>query len=122
MIRSITPADMDEVKRLHSLYFPDAPIPDFLDMLCAYVVEDEKGIITIAGLEDICECVAVTDLSRSVLDRAYALKLVLNASKDISQRFGYDQIYTFSRSPKWAKRLKRTGFRPSYGEALVLDL
>lgn len=122
-IRSYESSDLDELKRIHSLHFGNEfPLPDFLDYLCVFVVEDDKGIITFGGIRDIAECVTVTDKDRSTKDKVRALYQILDASSFTAHNLGYDQIYAWSQNPKWAKRLRRTGFRSPDGQSLILDL
>ena len=122
MIRAFTPDDVRELERLYELHFKDDDaLPNFLNYLCAYVVEDEKGVLTFGGVHDIAECVAVTNKDRSAKDRAKALYEVLDTSVAVCKEFGYDQMYAFIRDQKYAKRLLRNGFRLSYGQALIYD-
>jgi hypothetical protein len=114
---------MAEIARIHSANFTDEfVLPDFMDYVCAFVVEDSRGIITAGGIRDIAEGVIVTDKSRSPQERMKAIYKVMDASVFVSKKSGYDQIYVFSQDPKWTKRLKKMGFRTPQGEALVLDL
>jgi len=123
MIRPFTPDDVPELERIHTAHFGDEfPLPDFMSYLCAYIIEDEKGIITVGGVRDIAECVTVTDKSRDPRDRIKALYRILNVSSYVAQRHGYDQLYVWSQNPHWARRLKRNGFRPPDGQSLILDL
>ena len=123
MIRVFRPSDVDELKRIHALYFShEENLPDFTKYLCAFVVEDDQGPITYAGIRDIAECVTVTDKSRGPKDRAKALYKVLDAATSISRRFGYDDLYAWSQNPKWARRLMQNGFKPHSGQSLILDL
>lgn len=109
--------------RIHAENFADEfPLPDFLDYVCAFVVEDEKGILTFGGIRDIAECVTVTDKTRDPRERLKALYQVLDASVYIAQKMKYDQLYVWSQNPKWARRLRRNGFRPPDGQSLILDL
>ena len=122
-IRSYETSDLEELKRIHSLYFANEfDLPDFLDYLCVFVVEDEKGIITFGGVRDIAECVTVTNKGRTVRDKVKALYQILDASTFTTRNLGYDQIYAWSQNPYWARRLQKTGFRPPVGQSLILDL
>ena len=123
MIRCYDPKDLDELQRIHSLYFKDEFfLPNFLKYLCVFTVEDERGIITIGGVRDIAECVTVTNMERHPKDRIKALYNILDASIYTARNLGYDQIYAWSQNPKWANRLKRNGFAPPVGQSLILDL
>lgn len=123
MIRAFSPSDIEELKRIHYLNFADEfHLPDFMDYVCAFVVEDAHGIITFGGIRDIAECVTVTDKSRNPKDRIRALYQILDASVFVCRKMGYDQIYAWSQNPQWARRLQRNGFRPPAGQSLILDL
>lgn len=122
-IRSYHPNDLAELERIHSANFASEFYqPDFMKYVCAFVIEDEKGIITFGGIRDIAECITVTDKTRDPRDRAKALYQVLDAATFICRSHGYDQIYAWSQNPMWYKRLRRNGFRPPQGQSLILDL
>lgn len=123
ILRSFTPADMDELIRIHELHYAkEFTRPAFLNYVCAYLVEDEKGIITFGGIRYIPECVTVTNRDRSPKDRILALNRIFDVSKFVTQRIGHDQIYAWSQRPSWAKILKKHGFREPDGQSLILDL
>lgn len=122
-IRAFTPADLDELKRIHSLHFANEfHLPDFLQYICAFVIEDEQGILTIGGIRDIAECVAVTNLDRGAVDRAKALYKLLDASTFVCRKSDYDQMYVWSQNPRYSRRLMKNGFRLPQGQSLILDL
>ena len=123
MIRSLHPNDLDKLRELHAQHFGhESDFPEFLKFICAFVVEDESGIITAGGIRSIPECILVTDLSRDPKSRAKALYQMLDASKFVCNRMGYDRMYAWSQNPTYARRLIRTGFRLPQGQSLVLDL
>lgn len=123
MIRALTPADFDEIKRIHEKHFKgEFLLPDFARWIYAVVVEDEEGIISMGGIRNIAEVITITDKDRSPSDRIKALYNIMDASIFIAQRCGFEQLYAFSQNPKWAKRLQKNGFRPPQGQALILDL
>jgi len=117
------PTDLERLKEIHEQHFKhEFNFPDFYKYVCAFVVEDDEGIITAGGIRTIAECVLVTDLSRKPLDRKQALLRMLDANSFVAGRTGFDQIYVWSRNVKYTNRLKRTGFRSSEGDSLILDL
>lgn len=124
MIRALTPNDLNEMKFLHEKYFPNEALPDFMEYVCAFVVEDDTTheVITMGGIRDIAECVAVTDLSLDPRIRARALYQLLDASTFVCKRSGYDQMYVWSQNPKYTRRLQKNGFRLPVGQSLILDL
>ena len=123
MIRSISPDDLKEVRRIHALHFKhEFDFPDFMNFICTFVVEDDQGIITVGGIRDIAECVCVTDMNRSPIDRIKALYQLLNASVFVCKQSDYDQMYVWSQNAKYTRRLMRNGFRLPQGQSLILDL
>lgn len=123
MIRALTPADIPELTELHARHFAhEFTLPEFMNYVCAFVVEDETGIITAGGIRNIAECVLVTDLSRDPRVRARALYQMLDASTFVCSKSGYDQMYAWSQNPKYTKRLIKNGFRLPQGQSLILDL
>jgi hypothetical protein len=124
MIRAFTPSDVTELKRIHSLHFRDEfDLPDLMKYICAFSIEDDYGkIITAGGVRSIAECVVVTDLSLDPRVRIKALYQMLEAATFVCRRSGYDQMYVWSRDPKYSRRLVKNGFRSHEGQSLILDL
>ena len=123
MIRAFLPSDEPELERIHSKYFANEfHLPDLRRYICAFVVEDEKGVLTMGGVRPIVECALVTDLARDPKERIRALYQMLDASAFITQRHGFDQMYVWSQNPKWTRRLIRNGFKPPVGQSLILNL
>lgn len=123
MIRALHPDDLKEIERLHTLHFKDEfTLPDFMKYVCAFVVEDDTGIITAGGIRDIAECVLVTNMSRDPMVRADALYQMLYATTFVCKKSDYDQMYVWSQRPKYTKRLLKNGFRLPQGQSLILDL
>jgi hypothetical protein len=125
LIRALSPTDISELRAIHDMHFRDEfDFPNFLRFITAFVVEDDDTgeIITAGGIRTIAECVLVTDLSRDPRVRAKALRQMLEASKFVCNRMGFDQIYVWSQNSRYSKRLMRTGFRLPQGQSLILDL
>jgi hypothetical protein len=123
MIRAFTPNDVTELERLYHLYFEETnDLPNFLNFICAFVVEDEQGVVSFGGVRAIPEIITVTNMTRTPSERIQALYNLLDASIFVSQRCGYQQLYAWSQGSKWTKRIMKNGFRPSDGQSLILDL
>jgi len=123
MIRAFEPSDLEKLKELHEKHFKyEFLLPDFLQFVCAFVIEDEKGIVTIGGVRDIAECIAITDMDRTPSDRIKALYQLLDASIFVCNKSNYDQMFVWSQNDKYSKRLMRNGFRLPRGKSLILDL
>lgn len=122
-IRSFTPEDTLQIKEIFDRYFADKfDLPDFMQFICAFVIEDERGILTAGGIRDIAECIAVTNMERHPKDRIRALYQLLNASTFVCKHNDYDQMYVWSQDAKYTRRLQRNGFRIPPGNSLILDL
>lgn len=124
IIRSMREDDIDQLMRIHEKFYRNEfNFPDFLrHFLCAFVVIDNnERIITGGGVRTIAESILITDLDRHTRERMKALFKVLNASVFIARKSNYDQIHAFIQGD-WKKHLKKVGFNPAKGEALVLGL
>lgn len=122
-IRSFRPSDIEEVRKIHAEHFiNEFDFPDFMNYVCAVVIEDEQGIITTGGIRDIAECVAVTNMNRSAQDRIRALYHLMDASIFACRKVNYDQMYVWSQNSQYTRRLKRNGFKLPVGQSLILDL
>lgn len=122
-IRAFTEADLANMERVYELYYKrEYSFPKFMEMLCAFVVEDNKGPILYGGVRDVPEAIAVTDLDRMPLERAQALYRLLDASTHVCRVNGYDQMYVWTQNGKYARRLLKNGFRHPDGESLIMDI
>lgn len=123
MIRACTPDDLEEIKRIHDLFYKEThELPNFMNFLCAFIIEDEQGIVTAGGVRDIAEVIAVTNKTRDSVDRAKALYHLRDASAFVCKSQGYDRMHIWSQDPKYSKRLQKNGFRPAPGQSLIIDL
>lgn len=124
MVREYRPSDLDNLKEIHSKYFKDEfVLPNFLsNYLCAVTVEDNQGLITVGGIRNIAEVVAVTNKTKTVRIRREALLALLQALGYVARQFNHNQIHAFIQDPIWKQQLIRTGFNPTKGDALVLEL
>lgn len=124
-IRALNPLDINELKEIHELYFKDEfSFPSFLQGYhCAFVVEDEHGIIAAAGVRPIAEVVLITNKEPSPIKKFKALTKILQASEFIGKRFGYDSIHAFVQEEGWQKHLMtRANFKPTKGQSLFLEI
>lgn len=123
LVRACTPGDLEEIKRIHDKYYAEThELPDFMQFLCAFVIEDEQGLITAGGIRDVAECIAVTNKERHAVDRARALYQLRDMSAVVCKEFGYDRMHIWTQDPKYTKRLQKLNFRIPPGQSLILDL
>lgn len=122
ILRELRVEDIPELKTIHAEHHREFAFPDFFDnFLCAYIVTTDDGTpITAGGVRSICEVVAVTNKSIPIAKRQPALYKILDFSKHITSRYGYDELHAISiDNPKWEKHLRNHGFRDSRGKWLV---
>jgi hypothetical protein len=124
MVREFKPSDINELKEIHAKYFADEfTLPDFLSgYLCAVTIEDEKGIVTMGGVRNIAEVVAVTNKDRSVRARRIALWNLLHATSYVANAYRHEQLHVFIQESNWLKHLINVGFKPTKGQALVMEI
>lgn len=113
MIRAIQPEDIDRMKSIwEKFYQNDMPFPNFFDKyLCAFVVEDEGRIITGGGVRTIVESIILTDKSQYARSRVRALMEMLEASKFVASRNGYNNLNVFTQDVSWKNHLMKVGFK-----------
>jgi hypothetical protein len=115
---------MVELKKIHTKFFNDEfSLPDFLkNYLCAVTVEDAQGIITVGGVRNIAEAVAITNKDRSVRDRRDALMTLWRAFNYIAQAHNHKELHAFIQDETWLKHLLNAGFRRTKGIAVVTEV
>lgn len=124
IIRNIDNRDIARLMDIHSRFFANEfPFPDFFQgFLTSFVVESPDGIITAGGVRPIAEMIMITDKDRNVHDKRLALIQALDAAEYVCKKMGFNEIHAFVQNPLWEGRLKRTGFQPTKGHSLVLQL
>ena len=123
-IRCFEPSDVEEAKRIHELYFRHHfDMPDLIDFLCAFIVEDEKGSIVVGGLKDIPELSIMTNQERSPIDRINGLAIGLDASVFFAKTMGYQRLFAYVTDPKYSRRLQKSfRFVPTGRDELAIDI
>jgi len=119
------PDDEVQLKTIHSVNDYEFAFPNFMDkFLCAFTVKDHDGnIITGGGVRTICEAVIITDRDVRIESRRRALHKMLDMSKYVTEKYGYDEIHAIVLDdPKWEGHLKKQGFRDSNGKWLVMSI
>lgn len=109
-IRAFTPDDLEAVRKLHQEYYPEFGFPDFLNLLNAYIIEDDEGIIMAGGLEAVAEGVLVTNKARSRVKIGRALIEAQMISLFTCKRFGIKELYAFVNDDEYANHLIQHGF------------
>lgn len=120
--RAFTNADYDSVKALHEKYYPEFDFPNFLDLLNAFIIEDQSGIIMAGGIEQVAEAVLVTNKERSLVTIGRALVEAQMVSLYTCRKFGIKEIYAFVNDETYAKHLIQHGFAKHGLEALSMKV
>jgi hypothetical protein len=123
-VREYRPSDLDELKRIHKeFYNSEFELPDFLtNYICAVTIEDDKGIVTVGGVRNIAEAVAVTDKNHSLRARYKALWELYHALNYIARNSGHTQLHAFVQDEKWLTHLSNIGFHSTKGRPLVMEI
>jgi hypothetical protein len=123
-IRELTNTDINvlyEIWKKH--YSEEFTFPNFSDhFLNAFVVEDNDRIITGGGVRLIAESILITNKDIGKLTRRDALIMTLQASQFFCKKNGFNQLHAFVQDEKWQDILEQYDFRPTVGNALVIDI
>jgi len=109
--RAFTKIDYYRVKELHDKYYSEFDFPKFQDMLNAYVIEDEQGIIMAGGIERVAEAVLVTNKDRSRITIGRALIEAQKISLFTCKSFCIRDLYAFVNNDEYAEHLIKHGFQ-----------
>lgn len=124
LIRTFTVEDLKRVEEIHARYFADEfELPNFIEgFLGSFVIEDKDEVILVGGVRVIAELLCVTDKSQPAKKRVIALKEATRAGKFICKINSLDQLHCFVQGEKWTEQVKTVDFRPTKGQALVIDV
>jgi hypothetical protein len=124
-IRALKESDLPLLRAIHAQHFSEEfEFPDFVSkFLCCFAVEDSDGnIISAGGIRPILELVMLTDKSESARKRHNAMFNILSASSYFARQGNFDQIHGFVQGQEWENILRKVGFVPTKGNALVLNI
>lgn len=123
-IRLLQSDDIDEIKLIHEKFYKrEFDLPNFAnDFLTSFIVCDDSGIITVAGIKPIAEIIAVTNKDVSPRRRRSALLSILESSSYIGKRYNFDQLHAFVQDCNWERQLKHVGFSDCKGHALYINI
>lgn len=120
--RALIKTDLDEIRQLHDKYYQEFDFPDFLHLLNAFVIEDDKGIIMAGGVEQVAEAVLVTNRERSMISVGKALVEAQSVSLFTCKQFGIKELYAFVNNADYAKHLIQHGFSKHGFETLSIKV
>lgn len=125
IIRSITPFDIERIKRIHERHYKtEFDLPNLFHAFHGVfaVTDDSDNIITVGGVRPLAEVVAVTDKDFSVRDRREALYKLLDGMAFIAGNHNYDAIHCFVQDRIWLSQLLEVGFRHTKGTSLLFEV
>lgn len=109
-IRALTVNDITQISELHDKYYPEFEFPRFANMLNAFVIEDENGIVMAGGVEKVAEAVLVTNKEKSRIKIGKALVEAQRCSAFTCKANAIRDMYAFVRDEEYAKHLIQHGF------------
>lgn len=109
--RAFTSDDYWKAKEMHNKYYPEFEFPKLDEMLNAYVIEDDKGIIMFGGVEQVAEAVLVTNKDRSRITIGRALIEAQQISLFTCKSFRMRELYAFVNNDEYAEHLIKHGFQ-----------
>lgn len=122
-VRASTPDDLNEIRRLHELYYSEFDLPDFNKFLCGFIIEDESNEIVMAGgVETIGEALLVTNKDKSRIKVGKALVMAQSISYYICQKFGVRELHAFVTDKDYARHLIKHGFEPREEQVLRMRI
>jgi hypothetical protein len=126
MIRLInSDEDWNIIRGIHGKYHADDfPISDFssANYLSRCIISCDAEPVLAGGVRLITEAVLITDLSKPVRMRRESLIQFLEFCKHTCNINNFNQLHCFPlTSDEWTKHLQKYGFRPTKGQALVME-
>lgn len=119
--RALRVEDLERLIRLHEQYYPEFGFPVFLQMLNAFIIEDDKGDIVMGGaVEHVGEVVLVTDTSKPLTTIGRALVEAKQIAQFTAKTFGIKELYAFVNNDNYAKHLIQHGFQDHPHRALSM--
>ena len=110
-IRPLIPSDLFEIQQLHDKYYAEFEFPRFAHMLNAFVIEDDKKeIIMAGGVEKVGEAVLVTNKEKSRIKIGKALVEAQTCAEFTCKVSGIRDLYAFVRDEDYDKHLRLHGF------------
>ena len=110
-MRAFTLNDLTEVLALHNKYFGHLEFPPFGDCLNAFIIEDEKEEIVLAGAaEKVAEAMLVTNKAKSEIKLGKSLVMAQHYLEYTCQINQIRDMYAFVDREIYAKHLIKHGF------------
>ena len=124
MVRNLQESDVEYIKEVWSKHFKDQfEFPDFYTgFINSFTVFGEDKIVAVAGVKPILESIIVLDKDLSPRIRGKALYEILNVSRFIGRKHGFDHLHAFIQEEPYLKTMLNRGFRKTKGQSVVIDI
>ena len=123
IIRALSHRDESELIRISNQYRLEFDRSEFEgNFISQFVVLEDDIPVTIFGLRNIAEGVAVTDKTVDVKTRREALIRGFDATSYLVKNSGHNQLHAFVQDMDWHRQLLKHGFRNTAGRSVVIDL
>ena len=123
-MRAYYPEDVWKIRKIWEKHFQEEfEFPDFLKgYYSALIIESNGEIILAGGVRPITELVCVTNKDTTERQRVTALKNLVQFGMFTCVGHGFDQLHCFVQGDNWKRQVETVSFRPTKGQALVLDV
>ena len=109
--RRFESSDLKKFEELHKKYYSEFEFPNFMDMVNAFVIENDEGEMIMAGaIESVGEVVLVTDKEKPLVSIGRALVEAKAISEFTARYRGIKELYAFVSNEDYAKHLIQHGF------------
>lgn len=124
IIRALSHRDTSELTRISNQYRLEFDRTEFEsgNFISQFVVLEDEIPITIFGVRNIAEVVAVTDKNADVKVRREALIRGFDAASHLARSANHNQLHAFVQDSIWHHQLLKHGFRNTAGKSVVIDL
>lgn len=114
-VRQMKYSDLPTIEALHNKYYPQFNFPDFMHLLNAFVIEDDKdNIILGGGIEAIANTLLVTNQEMSRVKIGRALVEAQRIALFTASKYGIKEIVAFVDNDEYVKHLIKHGFSESH--------
>lgn len=120
--RRATPEDLEEIRKLHEMYYSEFDFPDFYRLMNAFVITDDGEIVMAGGVEPVGEAVLVTNKAKSRIKIGKALVIAQGACAYACKEANIRELNAFVNNHDYARHLIKHGFEPRFEHALMMRI
>lgn len=119
--RAIESKDLPRIRTLYEKHYPELDIPDYMNMLVGYVIEDKDDIVIAGGVKMVPEAQIVTNKDMSRIKIGKALVEAQTVSVYACSLHNLTELIAHTDNDQYIKHLIKHGFR-DHGRALRMDI